>query len=83
METTVEDLQGTATTAPTSVGGGPGHFGQSYTKYYPLIRKIRDREEVQLFSKSLELHGIYLEAVAGIIIRLAKEFIFLHKQYSS
>ena len=27
---------GTATTALTAVGGGPGHFGQSYTKYYPL-----------------------------------------------
>ena len=25
-----------ATTALTVVGGGPGHFGQSYTKYYPL-----------------------------------------------
>ena len=38
--TNMAATNGWGTIALTVVGGGPGHFGQSYTKYYPTVVKI-------------------------------------------
>ena len=40
--------QSTTTTALIVVGGGPGHFGQSYTKYYFASAQLPRTESVHM-----------------------------------